>query len=222
MQEGTERKVQVVGGELQEGTERRVQIVGGELTILDGTQVEVEPQEDISVEWQEDVGVVGALATVADILTVGAKIINGLVDLGNAADRLGAWWARAFHGVTNIKAWGNATDQTVYVYKYDGGYQKKDYRTIPTGQTVTGGADMWIPWADNPSQYNDHHATIMVGNQELAYFWQSGLSIHFNVLNYFDNGLPGIPGASQSGGDRTLVVAKDDQGKYGVAMSTFG
>jgi hypothetical protein len=215
MQEGTERKAQVVGGELQEGTERRVQIVGGELTILNGTQ------EDVSVEWQEDVGFVGALATVAEIVTVGAKIISGLVELVNAADRLGAWWAQATHGVTNIKAWGNATDETVYVYKYDGGFTKRDYRTIPPGQTVTGGADMWIPWTDWPVHYRDHHATIQVGNQDLAYFWQSGDTIRFNVLNAFVANGPGIPGASQAGGDRTLVVAKDDQGQYGLAMSTF-
>ena len=84
---------------------------------------------------------------------------------------------------TIIKRWVNETDQEVEVWKLDGGSERRDHYTIPLGQTLN--EQMWVPWADNPTQYRDHHVVIMVGGQPLAYFWQHGDSVRFNVFDEF-------------------------------------
>lgn len=188
----------------------------------EGMQEERRPREEIGPrEEMAAVPVVETLATVAGVIDMGAKIMNGVVELGRAADNLGRFWSETLHGVTNIKAWGNATGETVEVFKFDGGTTKRDRRTILPNTSVTGGADMWIPWTDWPVHYKTHHATIVVGGREVAYFWQSGDSIRFNVENAFVANGPAIPGAAQAGGERTMVVAKDNEGNLGIVLGVF-
>jgi hypothetical protein len=96
------------------------------------------------------------------------------------------------------------------MWKLDGGDQRRDHYTIPAGQTRS--ADMWIPWTDCPVHYMDHHSTIVVGNRDLAYFWQSGDTIRFNVQNFFVPSGTGIPGASQAGGGQEVGYSEGSAG----------
>jgi hypothetical protein len=132
---------------------------------------------------------------------------------------VGGWFAELTHGVTNVKRWVNYTQHEVEVWKLDGGHQRKDHYRLPPGQSGRG--DMWIPWADNASQYQDHHATIQVGGRPLAYIWQSGPLVRFNIRDEFVADGVAVPGASGAGGDRTMVIATDQQGRIGFAIGTY-
>jgi len=138
-------------------------------------------------------------------------------------DDVQGWFSQQFHGVTNIKRWENATDQQVEVWKFDGGTAKKDYYRIQPGQTLD--VDMWVSWADRPGtgwlKYGDHHVVVQVGGQPLAYLWQNGNLIRFNAEDAFVDGGVAVPGASGAGGNRTMVIAKDPQGRSGFALGVY-
>jgi len=155
----------------------------------------------------------------AEITAVGTWIMHNPLFISV----VGEWWARQVHGVTNIKRWQNETDQEVEVWKLDGGIARRDHYCIPPGQTTN--ADMWVPWADEPGtgplRYADHHAVIMVGDQPLAYFWQSGALLRFNTNDAFVYGGVGVPGAAGAGGNRTMIIATDPQGRKGFALGTW-
>jgi hypothetical protein len=145
----------------------------------------------------------------ATILAVGAWITQN-------SSAIGRTWAEWTRGVTNVKTWVNETDHEIEVWKLDGGYRRRDHFRVPPRQTVH--IDMWISWADDPDQYADHHVIIQVGGAPLAYIWQSGPVIRFNTSDEFvDGGVP-VPGAAGAGGDRTMVVGQDLQGRIGFAL----
>jgi hypothetical protein len=138
----------------------------------------------------------------------------------------GPLWGMPPPGVTNIKRWVNETDQEVQVRKIDTMLDPRGREVpvrggirVPANQTYHW--DMWIPWADNPSMYVDHHMTIQVGDQVQAHFWQSRASVRFSVKDAFVVDAPEVPGFSRAGGDRTMVIAKDPQGWTGFALGIY-
>jgi hypothetical protein len=155
----------------------------------------------------------------AVIIAIGRWIMQNQQFLSD----VGEWWARQDHGVTNIKRWQNETDQDVEVWKLDGGSARRDHYRIPPGQTLN--AYMWVPWANQPGtghlRYGDHHAVIMVGGQPLAYFWQNGTLLRFNTNDAFVYGGVRVPGAAGAGGNRTMIIATDPQGRKGFALGTW-
>jgi len=159
------------------------------------------------------------------------EILKAIFDVGtwimqhaDFIDDVQSFWAQKFHGVTNIKRWENATDEQVEVWKLDGDKNaKKNYYRIAPGDTLN--ADMWVPWADRSGtgwlRYTDHHTVIKVGSNPLAYLWQNGDLIRFNAEDAFVEGGFAVPGASGAGGNRTMIIAKDPQGRTGFALGTY-
>ncbi|GIF02280.1 hypothetical protein [Paractinoplanes rishiriensis] len=134
-------------------------------------------------------------------------------------DSVGLTWAEIFHGVTNVKRWRNETDEELEVWKLDGGESRQDHYRIPPGGTEE--ADMWIPWADDASQYAVKHAVILIGGRPLAYLWQNGTKIRFNTNDEFVPGGQAVPGAAKAGGNRTILVKKDAHGRLGFAIGGY-
>ncbi|GID28019.1 hypothetical protein [Paractinoplanes brasiliensis] len=167
-----------------------------------------EEQQRTAQDQQQD-GVGAALDIVFDVA-------KWLVQNSGA---VGGLWAQMTHGVTNIKEWVNETNYEVEVWKLDGGFRRKDHFRIPPRQTVH--AELWVSWADNEQQYADHHVTIVVGGQPLAYLHQSGKLVRFNTVEEFADGAVGVPGACGAGGDRRAVIGADPQGRRGFMISTL-
>jgi len=120
---------------------------------------------------------------------------------------IGRLWSIISGGVSNIKRVINLTNQPVEVWKVDRKWFEPPYQTMNVGPNSRFDGEMWVPWADNQGQYRDHHMTIKVGGQVIAYIWQSGPSIRFHSMDAFLGGAPGVPGqASASGGERTLAI----------------
>jgi hypothetical protein len=134
-------------------------------------------------------------------------------------DELSLEFARLTHGVTNVRNWRNDTDQELEVWKLDGSFQWQDHYRIAPGQT--GGGDMWIPWANNATEYTRKHAVIQVGGQILACVWQQGTQIRFNTADEFVPGGQSVPGEAEAGGERTIVVRRDPQGRLGFAVAGY-
>jgi hypothetical protein len=170
---------------------------------------------------EEDVP--GRSAFVAEAITIIVNVGTWIMQNQEFIADVAEWWARMTNGVTNIRRWQNETDEEVEVWKLDGGTARKDHYRIPPGQTIN--AEMFVPWADSPGagwlRYDDHHGVIMVGGAPLAYIWQSGSLIRFNSSDGFEYGGVGVPGASGAGGNRTMIIAKDPQGRKGFALGTY-
>ena len=118
--------------------------------------------------------------------------------------------------MTNVKKWVNKTDRNVEVWKLDGGNRWRDHYRVPPRQT--GGGEMWIPWADDADEYADHHAIIRVDEVVVGYIWQSGPAVRFNTSDEFVPGGVCVPGAAGAGGDRTVVIDTDHEGRVGFAF----
>jgi len=134
-------------------------------------------------------------------------------------DAFGLSWAELMHGVTNVKRWHNGTDEEMEVWKLDGSGVRQDNYRISAGQTVDG--DMWIPWADNASQYAHRHAVIEIGGRPLAHVWQSGTRIRFNTSDSFVPNGESVPGAAKAGGNRMIFVKKDPRGQLGFVIAGY-
>ncbi|WP_113699084.1 hypothetical protein [Nonomuraea lactucae] len=155
------------------------------------------------------------------IAVIGQWILDNLDDV---AGEVGRRIAEDNHGVTNVRMWFNKTNQTLDVWKYDGSTSRQNHYVIPPGQTLA--QDMWIPWCDNDHQYPHKHAIIALDGQPLAYVWQSGTRIRLNAQDHFIPNGPEVPSitrddgtpAAKAGGDRGILVAKDDQGRPGVVI----
>jgi hypothetical protein len=171
----------------------------------------------------EDVQGVQAERSLTAAITIVVEVATWIMQNQQFISDVAEWWAVMTNGVTNIKRWQNETDQEVEVWKLDGGAAKRDRYRIPPGQTIN--ADMWAPWADHRGtgrlRYDDHHAVIMVGGAPLAYLWQSGSLVRFNTSDAFVYGGVAVPGASGAGGNRTMIIAKDPQGRKGFALGTY-
>jgi hypothetical protein len=204
-----------VSEETQTTEREQMQVFMENLLIGDAPDEELE--QTVTIEGAEEPITIGAI--IAGIVAVATWIMQHSQFISD----VGEWWARMTNGVTNIKRWQNETDQEVEVWKFDGGFGQRDHYRIPSGQTHN--ADMWVPWADQPGtghlRYNDHHAVITVGGEPLAYFWQSGSLVRFNVVDAFVYGGVGVPGAAGAGGNRTMIIAKDPQGRKGFAVGTY-
>jgi hypothetical protein len=136
--------------------------------------------------------------------------------------KVGGWVATVTGGVTNIKRWVNKTDQVLEVYKYDHGTMTplKDRYTIPAGQELKG--DMWIPYADDAAGYTSgRRAVLKLGGNPIAYLWQNGPLVRWNIADQFVPAGLGAPGEPRAGGDRSLVVATEPSGNIGFAIGKF-
>jgi hypothetical protein len=130
---------------------------------------------------------------------------------------IGTIFAEMTNGVTNVKEWVNETGQDVEVYKFDGSSSQQDRYRLSPGQARHN--DMWIPWADNAQQYARKHAVMLVSGQPVAYLWQSGRLVRFNVRDEFVVDGEGVPGASGAGGNRRMTIGIDPQGRIGFVVS---
>jgi len=57
------------------------------------------------------------------------------------------------------------------------------------------------------------NSTVVVG-----YIWQSGPAVRFNTSDEFVPGGVCVPGAAGAGGDRTVVIDTDHEGRVGFAF----
>ena len=125
----------------------------------------------------------------------------------------------ALGGVSNIKRVINLTDQPVEVSKVDVKRFQPRTQTMKIAPKSTYDGEIGIPWADNDRQYSEHHMTIKVGGQTIAYIWQNGPLIRFSTEDRWVEGAPGVSGqASASGGERTLVIGAKD-GTFGFLVT---
>jgi hypothetical protein len=123
-------------------------------------------------------------------------------------EELGRLLSVVLGGVSNIKRIINLTDQPVELWKIDKKWFQPTYQTAYVEPGGRYDMEMWIPWADDQNQYNEHHMTIKVGTQIIAYIWQNGPLIRFSTIpDTWVAGAPGVPGQESSvGGERTLGI----------------
>lgn len=150
------------------------------------------------------------LEPIAEVLIYGAQAVDDLVKkIGDV-----------FGQVTNVKRWVNKTDEDIEVWKTDhsGGRTREDYCRIPPGEQRD--KDMWIPWATSQAEYNRHHATIRIGDQDRFFIWQQEGYVRFNTVDAFIAHGPAIPGFPVTRGNRTLLVRKSN-GHLGIAIGGY-
>jgi hypothetical protein len=146
---------------------------------------------------------------VKEIIEVGDHVLRNNAEYGRIiAEILGT--------VTNVRRVVNETDQSVTLWKKDGW---KGEQTVRIQPNTTSGMEMWIPWADSATQYNNHRMEIRVGSQVIGHLWQSGSQVRFNASNQWVKDGYAVAGEAKAGGDRTLLVGKDSNGKLGFSFA---
>ena len=110
-------------------------------------------------------------------------------------------------------------------WKYDNsGVNPEDVFSLPAKTTKDG--DFLDAWADPAQRYlSGKRAVISIGTKPpapggkaLAYIWQSGPLVRFNATDAFVPDGPAVPGVTNAGGDRMVVIAKDPAGNLGFAF----
>ena len=124
----------------------------------------------------------------------------------------------AFGGVTNVKEVVNRTPRVVRVVKIEPNQfettRLETTKDIPPHGVWTG--NMWVPWADNGDQFKRAHMKIVVAVPSPGkpayvdhfYIWQSGEYVRFNDFFQFVDNAPRVPGESQAGGERRMIISQ--------------
>ena len=119
-------------------------------------------------------------------------------------------------GVTNIKEVINNTGQVIELRKYDikAGAAATEFET--TGEIPANGGtwsgDMWIPWADNASDFTDKRMELRVYRGTAFWIWQTGEFVRFNDRARFVSNARRVTGEAKSGGERRLVLSVNKAG----------
>jgi len=107
--------------------------------------------------------------------------------------------------VTNFKTWVNRTDSLVKVYNRE---TPGDNHTIPKHDTRN--RDLWVPWCDRRRDFGSRRVEIDVLATGKTYFvWQSGSSVRYSENGSWSKDGAGVPGHSEPGGDRRVIIGAD-------------
>lgn len=153
-------------------------------------------------------------------------------------------------GVTNIKEVVNTSSKAVRVSAYDNKTLiENGHRNLLTTAVIPAGGrwsgDMWVPWADNRSQFRSHFLTIEIflaspnttGRVHVFGLYQTGEEIrgslvrgrqsnsgevHYLLESEYNPTAARVDGEWKSGGDRRIVFYDDaNAGLTGFRFEQF-
>ena len=152
-------------------------------------------------------------------------------------------------GVTNIKEVVNRSSKAIRVTAYDNKtLAENGLRNLLTTSVISAGGnwrgDMWVPWADNRSQFRKHFFTIEIfqlsptaSGRVLTFGgYQTGEEIraslirdrtgsqhevHYLVEDEYNERAPRVDGEWRSGGERRILLFDRPDGSVGFKFEKF-